>query len=388
MFPHVACLALSLLPQIQEAAPAPRFVNLSNSLRVVCAVGVLRPGGLDPRALGLGDGGFSTEQVQAEPESESEEAGIYADGAITPGGARLRVQLEGVKVDLPNGRELLVDRRCRVHLRDGNYSEPAPRGIVLWFGDGSLLECQPGDHSLRSVRFFEWAGGQPEILWAQGRQRRRDRRSPEPSGRCLAVLGDGRSLYDLVCFGPVVAAKRALTPRLDPEQDIDPADLPPAAAAILLGDLLRGSLGQLPTHARRAAAGRAQVHQRCDALAGVAGRLFYETRTRDIEIGDECSIALGQSLRLRIEARERGRVSIEMWNTEGVAVAQWIHTNRTMLHLLEKDGEGRNHYVMPALTLDRRFWNVLPVPNSPAILGDARSLLIGRPRPETLERGR
>lgn len=365
----VAALPLALLP-LAVAGPSPaQSVERSPVVtRIVSAPGALTRSGVRPVAFGLGQGGF-VDGPPARSATDKASTAIANGEVWTRGGARIRVKTEGVKIDLPNGSELLIDRNAAIHLRDGSHTKRAPRGVVLWLVDGTLVECVPQsgrDRPLARVRVQVGQDEMPWSLWMNGRATTGRARGARLEGRGLAVLGDGRSLYELASFGPVVAAERVLTPKptrvvLEEGEEAVEEEVIPDRAIIVLADLMRMSVARLSKHIRRTAANEPHLIRRADALASGLPRMLVEPRQRDDSLGKEWSLSLSDQVHLTVEVESGGPLHLDLWTADGAPLARWSMTTRTFLHLIERDEQGRNHYATRGLELTRRETDLLPL---------------------------
>lgn len=265
----------------------------------------------------------------------------------TIGGALVRVAPEGVKVDFPSGVELLVDRRCRVHVRGAGATLPALHGIDLVLADGTRVVSKPsgsaGREPLRTVGVED--ANTKRMLW-QSRRRVRTaahRRDPSlpSSGLTYHVLGDGDVLYRCTERGPLVLCERIFCPA-ERRREF------PERRYVVVGDALSESLTELPRRLPKKSTEYPDGPKAGQLLAKLAPRLFVRGAQRPPEgavVGTV--VPMFGDMRLELEERPKSVVMLKLTApSAALPVAEWICGQSAMLQLVRQDANepGRPRY--------------------------------------------
>lgn len=340
----VAVLAGAVVAQAEPAKPAKRTTPepFQQDLVLVTLDAKLPRDAVPPgMAFDLGTGGCV---AAGEPAAEVVAPRQKDVGAWhSPGGVLVRVGRAGVKIDFPSGQELMVDNRCRVHLRDGSATRTALYGVDLVLFDGSRLVIKPtssdGRRPLRSVHVDNGVRGQ--VLWQSGRQTRnassrRDGR-PNTTGLVLHVLGDGRMLYSTKRRGPIVHCERVLCPVSQL------ADFP-RERFVVLGRGLAESLQELPDRMPRSSEEYPAGPETAAFLGQNAMRMFA-LGVRRVPAGavGEPVISLGRGFILSVVEGPDESLVIRMQAPRAKhPVVEWVigRGRSTMLHLVRQDCDG------------------------------------------------
>jgi hypothetical protein len=223
--------------------------------------------------FGLGDGGVGSRRDR--------ELAWADDGVTTAGGVQIRCRSEGVRLQFPSGRELLVAPDGHLHLRQGEVGGPFPGGLELRLADDTVVRIVlvPSNRErLRDVVVFDqrhalqpWRRGQPAL------------ELPRPGGWPgvhVACCGDGGELYRVIALGPLVVLDRLLVPA-------ERGTAAPTERLVVLTAPLRQSLAHLPRQhrepdapVRRAVAAVAAVAQRSEAIFPEGAALQRAERDR------------------------------------------------------------------------------------------------------------
>jgi hypothetical protein len=337
------CLLLALCQPPQSAD-----ASLRGSTAVLVA-GVTEQGRLPLRALGLGDGGLG-EAVR----------GRGGPGELTtPGGVLVRAQIEGVKLDFPSGRELLVAPNAAIWLRGGEHTDPCLNGLELWLADGARVrierESSPRE-PLRSVEVITEHG--TVELWRAQRRMVRANSMSRPALEAFLVLGEGDVLYRALPLGPLLVLERVLCPVVERGEY-------PAQRAIVCADPLAESLRALPEHVP---AHRVQFPQAIEAaanLAELAPRLFPRgMRARPPGPSGAMVFGLPYDFRLTIAAPPQGPARIGLTRGDAdVPIVEWLVGPRTTLQLVRPGGgiHGGARYFLDGLDLTAQARALLEV---------------------------
>ncbi|MGE0143480.1 MAG: hypothetical protein AB7I19_07005 [Planctomycetota bacterium] len=333
---------------------------------------VLGPNGVDLARLGLGDGGMGSGRNEPAPP----QAGHYRSA----GGALVRVQGEGLKVDLPSGGDLIVDPDGVIVLRDGSHTVGHRGGVLLLLADGTTIEITPHggrgepfrvvEIEDRSGRHTLWRRGQPPALALAARRARM---------ATFAVLGDGRTLYRLGQVGPLLAFELALCPKAN-------AGEVPREALVVLGDLLVTTLMELGQRVRQQFASEPQFVQKIIELAD-AGPLIFgreEPYLRPAKASGDLWIELRGDFRLAVELRDGGNIALDLWVAgRDTPEAEWILGSTSYLHTFRRERDGRLRYAMAGLNLRTACAGALPFETGSRGIGLARRLLANQTSPRT-----
>ncbi|MEM7199553.1 MAG: hypothetical protein AAF628_04765 [Planctomycetota bacterium] len=349
-------------------APAPASAPALSEASIV--TGVLRSGVMSLEALGLGAGGFG--RRDARPATEYRTPGE----AWTPGGARVRAQREGVKIDFPSGVELLLSPDGLVHLRDGAHTTRRHSVLELWLADGSRVRAvtAAGPRPLQTVELqVEERFG--VRLWDRTRSVHTRARMAPRRAELLVALGRGDVLYGFACAGPMVALERELCPVARV------ADLPPRRL-VVLGDLLVESLQRLPGHVPPASVQMPQAPEAAQTLAALATRLFPAGRVVERPAGavGDLVVPLIAGFRLQVEERVGGVFWLGLHRGDsGLPAVEWRAGPSPTLHLVRPFGgrQGVPRHFLRGLRL---------VADAATLLGAPRSATVG-PRLTRVLRG-
>ena len=260
-----------------------------------------RLGPVDLTALALGNGGVAIPGlpgVRRAPGLGRSSANLRGEH-VTIGGVRVRALAAGVKLDFPNGAELLVSPTCRIHLRSGEQSLPYFAGVQLVLADGSVVSARRGSRrgrkeSLASVDVE--TNGRVHRIWSAGRRVVNASHTGPFRGGTVLVLGDGRCVFQADLHGPVLALERVVCPKALGAKY-------PKRRVVILADVLAVSLKLLPDHAPRRSVQFPQVEEAASRFAALSTKLFRGNIQRPLGAVGEAVVSIGRSI--SIEAGDR-----------------------------------------------------------------------------------
>ncbi|MCA8955763.1 MAG: hypothetical protein KDC87_06805, partial [Planctomycetes bacterium] len=325
---------------------SPQIVPSKSEL--VVAHGAVLDGKLDPRALLLGAGGLRATRSRA----------VSERGRIqTPGGALVRAQAAGVKIDFPGGRELLITPSARIHLRGGEHTLPFLRGLRLVLVDGTVITVQRANSTRQPLASVDVSvGGRDHRIWSVGRQVVDASHPRAFRGGTVVALGDGGAVYAISSAGPVIGLERVLCPQGD-------RDRVPTRRLVVLGDVLADSLKLLPAHAPRKSVQFPQVAEAARRFADL-GALFDHHHWRPPGAVGELWVSLGEEYRIKVHADEAGRVILGLFGATGDQVpgVEWTFGARDELHFVRPTGgtHGGPRYFMRGIDLRTLLHGVVP----------------------------
>ena len=357
---------LAGLSQLPAPQATPRPVR-EKAADLIVVSGLRNPAAFPPEALDLGAGGFAADEVgetRPGPVDAPRQAGVAA--WKSPGGALVRAAEQGVKIDLPNGAELMLDPQGRIHFRaDGSATLPARRGVDVVLGDGSRIAVRlsggRGGRGAVDAVTVEAAGvppaaAPPVALWQSSRavgsgvraagHRRRSRPAPvTSSGLEFHVLGRGDVLYEVERQGPLVHCRRVLCARAVQHRY-------PPERIVVLGDPLARSLAELPGVMPEKSTDYPEGPQAAEALARLARFLFVRGIQRQPAgtVGERI-VPLGggadggMSLTV-VAGPAEGMHYVRLRNRHAEQpVCEWIVGHTTRLQLVRQDtGPGKPRY--------------------------------------------
>lgn len=331
----------------------------------VLVSGVVEEGRVPLRAFGLGDGGVG-DAVRSPQRS--------ADGQfLTPGGILVRAQAEGVKLDFPSGRELLIGVDAAVHLRSGERTAPCLHGLELWLADGVRVHVEREPTPRLPLRLVEVITPDAStVLWRARRQTTEASIARRAAGVTFLALGAGDTLYTAVPLGPLIVLQRQLCAAAER------AERPPQRV-VVCGDPLAESLQRLPSHSPRGGVQFPTAQEAGERLAALASVLFERgLRARPPGPSGAMIFDLPEDFRLRVVDHAEGAITIGlMLGDVDVPAVEWLVAARTTVQLVRPGGGagGGARYVSSGLDLTEPTRALLPVTVSLADIAKARGVL-------------
>ena len=336
-----ASLVLGLAPQI--VAPTASAVVVG---------GAVSNGVVQISQLTLGDGGVRASRLRVR----------NARGEVrTVGGVTIRAKSEGVKLDFPSGREVLVSPDGRIHLRSGEATLSFFRGVRLVLADDTVVTIRRSGGSRTLLESVEVETGDEEAyrIWSGNRPSINSSRASAFTGDSLFALGDGGCFYTVSAAGPLLALERVLCPR-------DLENQYPRRRVVVLGDVLARSLLELPDHAPRRSIQFPQTHEAALRFAAL-GYLFGGVTQRPLGAVGELWIELADEYRLNVAVGTGGVITIGLYREgSGTPGLEWVVASRTTLNFVRPNADLGNgpRYFLRGIDLRDFVTDLVPIPNS------------------------
>ena len=265
-----------------------------------------------------------------------------------------------MKLDFPNGREVLVSPDGRIHLRSGAATLPFLRGVRIVLADGTVVTIHRTGGSRDPLASVEVAieEGRAYRIWSGNRRSINSSRAAVFTGEALFALGDGGCFYTVSAAGPMLALERVLCPS-------DLADRYPRRRVVVLGDVLADSLQELPAHAPRRSAQFPQAYEAARRFAAL-GYLFGGVTQRPMGAVGELWMELADSYRLKLEVGQGDVVTIGLYGADSATPGlEWVVATRTTVHFVRPNAALGNgpRYFQRGIDLREIVTDLVPVPN-------------------------
>lgn len=308
----IAALACFVLVGIQDPA--------------ALVTGAVEDGRIRVGELGLGTGGIGKPLVARDKLRDGE--------GLTRGGVLVRAKDQGVKLDFPSGAELMVTNDARIWLKDGTATLAAFHGLTLVLADGERVVVTPSagrDQPLDHVVVGD--DDRSLELW-RSRVRVADAAlSAKSRGLVLYCLGDGSELWQPTLRGPVLVLDRVLA-------STERAAALPKRKILVLGDVLRESLTQLPARVPRKQLDFPEAFAMVRELDKGRAVLFPRGEIpRPEGATGELIFPLAAEFRLKMGKLETKPLLLTLvrGSTE-IPYLEWSIGPRTLLHMTKPDG--------------------------------------------------